>query len=57
MLLLSTPGGFEGFVLEQTTPISDPPSPPDMAKLMELAARYGIDIHGPLPVEPKEFAE
>lgn len=49
MLLLCTPGGFERFVLQQTTPISEPPSPPDMPKLMTLAAKYGIEIHGPLP--------
>src|SRR3954469_17000004 len=28
MLLMCTPGGFEEFVLEQTTPIAEPPSPP-----------------------------
>ncbi len=55
MLLMCTPGGFEGFVLEQTTPIAEPPSPPDMARLMTLAAKYGIDIHGPLPETPGEF--
>ena len=55
MLLMCTPGGFEGFVLEQTTPIAEPPSPPDMAKLMTLAAKYGIDIHGPLPSAPEGF--
>ena len=52
MLLMCNPGGFEQFVLEQTTPITEPPSPPDMGKLMMLAAKYGIDIHGPLPEEP-----
>ena len=55
MLILCTPGGFERFVLEQTTPIDEPPSPPDMGKLMLLAAKYGIDIHGPLPEEPGSF--
>jgi quercetin dioxygenase-like cupin family protein len=55
MLLMCTPGGFEGFVLEQTTPIAEPPSPPDMPKLMILAAKYGIDIHGPLPESPAEY--
>jgi steroid delta-isomerase-like uncharacterized protein len=55
MLILCTPGGFERFVLEQTTPITEPPSPPDMGKLMMLAAKYGIDIHGPLPEEPDDF--
>jgi steroid delta-isomerase-like uncharacterized protein len=51
MLLMCTPAGFERFVLEQTTPITEPPSPPDMGELMTLAAKYGIDIHGPLPEE------
>ena len=51
MLLMCTPGGFEQFVLAQTTPISEPPSAPDMAKLMALAAKFDIDIHGPLPEE------
>lgn len=55
MLLMCTPGGFERFVLEQTTPITAPPSPPDMSKLMMLAEKYGIDIHGPLPKEPEGF--
>jgi steroid delta-isomerase-like uncharacterized protein len=55
MLLMCTPGGFEGFVLEQTTSIADPPSPPDMGRLMTLAAKYGIDIHGPLPETPAGF--
>jgi steroid delta-isomerase-like uncharacterized protein len=52
MLLMCAPGGFERFVLELTTPIAEPPSPPDMARLMTLAAKYGIDIHGPLPDAP-----
>lgn len=52
MLLMCTPGGFERFVLEQTTPIADPPSPPDMGKLMTLAAKFEIDILGPLPEQP-----
>src|ERR1700722_12029310 len=55
MLLQCHPAGFEGFVLEQATPIAELPSPPDMAKLMMLAAKYGIDIHGPLPQEPESF--
>lgn len=55
LLLMCTPGGFEGFVLEQATPIAEPPSPPDMARLMTLAAKYGIEIHGPLPEMPEGF--
>ncbi len=49
MLLLCTPGGFEHFVLELATEMDAPPSPPDMAKLMATAAKYKIDILGPLP--------
>jgi quercetin dioxygenase-like cupin family protein len=46
LLLLCTPGGFEQFVMDMSEPA---PAPPDMAKLMAVAARYKIDIHGPLP--------
>ncbi|HEX3744449.1 MAG TPA: cupin domain-containing protein [Bryobacteraceae bacterium] len=49
MLLLCSPAGFEHFVLEQATDLAAPPAPPDMAKMMELAARHKIDILGPLP--------
>ncbi len=54
MLLLCAPGGFEGFVVEQAMSITEPPSPPDMAKLIALAQKYHIEIHGPLPEEPEE---
>ncbi len=56
MLLLCAPGGFEHFVLEQATAITDPPAPPDMARLIALAAKFEIDIHGPLPEEPANIA-
>jgi quercetin dioxygenase-like cupin family protein len=46
LLLLCTPGGFEQFVVEMSEPV---PAPPDMAKLMTVAEKYGIDILGPLP--------
>jgi uncharacterized protein (TIGR02246 family) len=52
MLLLCTPAGFEHFVLELSEPATDltsAPPPPDMAKLMAVAAKYQIDILGPLP--------
>lgn len=49
LLLLCSPGGFEGFVRELSVPIDLPPAPPDMAKLIEVAAKYRIDILGPLP--------
>jgi ketosteroid isomerase-like protein/quercetin dioxygenase-like cupin family protein len=55
ILLLCAPGGFEHFVLEQATPITEPPSPPDMPKLMALAAKFQLEIHGPLPEEPANF--
>ena len=46
MLLLCAPAGFEQFVVEMSEPT---PAPPDMAKLMAVAAKYKVDIHGPLP--------
>jgi quercetin dioxygenase-like cupin family protein len=52
MLLLTTPGGFEDFVMELAQPLADPIAPPDIPKLIETAARHGIEIHGPLPEEP-----
>jgi quercetin dioxygenase-like cupin family protein len=48
MLLLCAPAGFEHFVLELGVPFNDA-TPPDMAKLMAVAAKYKIDILGPLP--------
>jgi mannose-6-phosphate isomerase-like protein (cupin superfamily) len=55
MLVMCTPAGFERFILDQATPITEPPSPPDMERLMTLAARHEIEIHGPLPEVPAEF--
>jgi len=49
LLLFCSPGGFEHFVLELAQPIDAPPAPPDMAKLIEVAAKFKIDILGPLP--------
>jgi quercetin dioxygenase-like cupin family protein len=48
VLLLMTPGGFEGFVAEVSTP-EPPTASPDMAALVQAAARYAVDILGPLP--------
>jgi quercetin dioxygenase-like cupin family protein len=48
MLLLCAPAGFERFVLELSVPFNDF-TPPDMAKLMAVAAKYKIDILGQLP--------
>ena len=47
-LLLATPGGFDGLVADLST-VEPPDGPPDMALLMQSAARYGIEILGPLP--------
>jgi mannose-6-phosphate isomerase-like protein (cupin superfamily) len=53
LLLLTTPSGFEHFILEMsekaTDPATPPSTPPDMEKLMAVAAKYHIDILGPLP--------
>lgn len=48
VLVLTTPGGFEGFVAEMSTP-EPPTGPPDMEALAQTAAEYGIEILGPLP--------
>jgi len=53
MLLQATPGGFEQFVIELGQPLPDPIAPPDIPRLIEAAARYGVDILGPLPEEPE----
>lgn len=49
VLLVCTPAGFEQFVLQLSEPA---PAPPDMAKLIAVAARFQIEIHGPLPEQP-----
>ena len=53
MLLQATPGGFEQFVIELGQPLADPVGPPDIPRMIETAARYGIDILGSLPEEPE----
>jgi quercetin dioxygenase-like cupin family protein len=53
MLLQTTPGGFEQFALALAEPA--PASgfaqagPPDMGKVMAEAAKYNVEILGPLP--------
>jgi uncharacterized protein (TIGR02246 family) len=54
MLLLCTPGGFEQFVIELS---ESAPTPPDMARLVTVAAKYQIEIHGPLPEQPHAPAQ
>ncbi len=52
-LVLNTPAGFEQFVIEMGNPATQlvipTPAPPDMAKLIALAAKRRIDILGLLP--------
>jgi quercetin dioxygenase-like cupin family protein len=48
ILLLTTPGGFEGFVTGLSEP-APPSGPPDLERLVQVAATYAIDILGPLP--------
>jgi hypothetical protein len=55
MLVMCTPAGFERFILDQATPIAEPPSEPDMARLMALAQRHEIEVHGLLPEAPAGF--
>ena len=55
MLILCAPAGFEHFVLEMSEPAKDltlPPPAPDIGRLMAVAAKYKIDILGPLPKQP-----
>ena len=53
LLLQTIPAGFEQFVIEMSEPAKElalpPAGPPDMEKLMKLAAKYNLDILGPLP--------
>jgi quercetin dioxygenase-like cupin family protein len=48
LLLMCTPGGFEHFIIDLSE--STPPSgPPDMEKLIAVAAEYNCEIFGPFP--------
>jgi len=53
ILLQNYPAGFEGFPVEVGEPAKGlalpPAEPPDMEKLMAIAAKYDIEILGPLP--------
>jgi hypothetical protein len=42
------PAGFEQFVIEMSEP-TPPAGPPDLDKLMSVAAKHSIEILGPLP--------
>jgi len=47
LLVLCSPAGFERFILEASEPASE--ATPNMEKLVATAAKYKIDILGPLP--------
>ncbi len=53
VLILTTPSGFDEFVREVGTPATSleipEPQQPDVPKLVAVAAKYGIEILGPLP--------
>ena len=53
ILVLTTPAGFERFLVEMSEPATilglPQPSPIDEEKLLVIAAKYEIDILGPLP--------
>ncbi|RIK42527.1 MAG: hypothetical protein DCC55_08460 [Chloroflexi bacterium] len=46
--ILTIPAGFEQFVIDLSEP-PPPVEPPDLDRLMEVAAKYQIEILGPLP--------
>ena len=52
MLVQCAPAGFERFVQELSVSVDAVPAPPDMALLVATAAKYGVDILGPLPEMP-----
>jgi uncharacterized protein (TIGR02246 family) len=56
MLVQCAPAGFERFVRDLSLPVDAVPVPPDMTVLVATAAKYGIDILGPLPDTPPQIA-
>lgn len=52
-LALFTPGGFEGFFIDggeparAATPPPPPDGPPDLPRVMALAAKYGLEVPPP----------
>lgn len=55
MLVICTPAGFERFIADQAAPLAEPPRAPDMERMIALAERHGVEIHGPLPELPPEL--
>jgi len=46
---MCAPAGFERFVRDLSMPLDAIPGPPDVAQMVATAAKYNIDILGPLP--------
>ena len=51
MLLVSVPGGIEGYFTEAGEPAAErsfppPPGPPDMDRLKTIGRKYGIEFPG-----------
>jgi mannose-6-phosphate isomerase-like protein (cupin superfamily) len=57
-LWLVVPGGFESFFVDVFPPVTEGSSPtdgqPDVERMAEAAARYGVTILGPAPGETTE---
>ena len=49
MLLMCAPAGFERFVRDLSMPLDAVSGPPDVAQIVATAAKYNIDVLGPLP--------
>lgn len=53
LLLLTTPSGFDQFIVEMSEPATDqshpPTTPPDLEKMMAVARKYHLEVLGPLP--------
>jgi len=49
MLLMCAPAGFERFVRDLSMPLDAVPGPPDVAQMVATAAKYNVEVLGPLP--------
>jgi quercetin dioxygenase-like cupin family protein len=60
MLQITSPAGFEHFASEMGepahAPVLPPPGPPDVEKLLSLAAKYDMDIQAPPSAQGAEQA-
>lgn len=49
VLQLNTPAGLEQFFEELGAPVGEPAGPLDLERLLALATKYRVEIHGPPP--------